>query len=80
MKSTDTYNLLQEEKAIFAGDNILGGTTAVFEDFSSYMKSLKKMLDLEPKVIYPGHGPVVEYASKTLQYYISHRQKRYSLK
>merc|ERR1719219_574744 len=40
------------------------------------MKSLEKILDLNPSVIYPGHGPVVTDPVQKIQYYIQHRQQR----
>ena len=30
------------------------------QDLHSYMNSLQKILDLNPSVIYPGHGPIIE--------------------
>jgi ribonuclease/clavin/mitogillin len=40
------------------------------------LNSLKLILDLSPKTIYPGHGPVVENPREMLEHYISHRQQR----
>ena len=40
------------------------------------MKSLEVILNLSPRLIYPGHGPVVEEAVTKVKEYIEHRNLR----
>jgi glyoxylase-like metal-dependent hydrolase (beta-lactamase superfamily II) len=72
--------LLREEQAIFTGDVVLGaGTTVIPEhggDLLDYMNSLRRLLDLEPRVLYPAHGPAIRDASGKIREYIAHRELR----
>merc|ERR1719219_3047165 len=43
---------------------------------TSPVRSLEKILELRPSVIYPGHGPVVTDPVEKIQYYIEHRRQR----
>ncbi|MGO9059148.1 MAG: MBL fold metallo-hydrolase [Candidatus Binataceae bacterium] len=71
---------LKEERAIFTGDVVLGaGTTVIPDDtgdLGQYMMSLRRLLELEPELIYPAHGPVIRNARGKIQEYIAHRELR----
>lgn len=68
--------MMEDGKILFSGDCILGEGTAVFEDLNNYIASLKKMLTMKPKIIYPGHGPIIENPENIINFYIENRLKR----
>jgi len=72
--------ILEEEHALFSGDNVLGiGTTVIPSesgDLAQYMASLERLLDEAPKRIYPAHGPCIEDGEAKIREYIAHRQLR----
>jgi hydroxyacylglutathione hydrolase len=71
---------LEEERALFTGDLVLGGSTTVIPpddgDLLDYLASLRRVLDLDVRRIYPGHGPVLEPARPVIEGYIAHRLER----
>jgi len=72
--------LLEEERALFSGDNVLGvGTTVIPSesgDLADYMASLERLLALDPARIYPAHGPLISDGAGKLREYIAHREER----
>jgi ribonuclease/clavin/mitogillin len=68
--------VLEEEEALFTGDNVLGHGTAVFEDLLTYLKSLERMRATFRGRGYPGHGAVIEDGPSMILEYIRHRQQR----
>ncbi|KAK5114312.1 hypothetical protein LTR62_002563 [Meristemomyces frigidus] len=68
--------ILEEENAMFTGDNVLGHGTAVFEDLAAYVDSLERMQAQFSGRAYPAHGAVVEDGRAKIGEYISHRRER----
>ena len=68
------------EGALFTGDAVVGRGTSFLDppdgDLTAYLASLHTMVDLRPRTIYPGHGPVVVDAPAKLQEYLTHRAER----
>jgi len=71
---------LEEERALFTGDVVLGaGTTVIPDDtgdLSDYMDSLRRLLELDLETIYPAHGPVIRNPREKIGEYIAHRELR----
>lgn len=71
---------LPEDRALFTGDTVLGRGTSVIDppegDLTPYLRSLHRLREVEPRTIYPGHGPVVLDALGKLDEYLAHRQMR----
>jgi hydroxyacylglutathione hydrolase len=71
---------LPEERALFSGDLILNGSTAVIPDedgdLADYMASLERVRALDVRRIYPAHGPVIEDGPGKIREYIEHRLMR----
>lgn len=71
---------LREERALFTGDVVLGGSTTVIPsgdgDLADYMASLARLLELPLVRIYPAHGPVIEDGPGRIREYIDHRLMR----
>jgi ribonuclease/clavin/mitogillin len=71
---------LPEERALFTGDVVLGGSTTVIPpgdgDLGDYLDSLRRLLTLDFRRIYPAHGPVIEDGPGRVREYIEHRHLR----
>ncbi len=71
---------LEEERALFTGDVVLGaGTTVIPDDTGDlveYMDSLRRLLELDLETIYPAHGPVIRKPKEKIREYITHRELR----
>jgi glyoxylase-like metal-dependent hydrolase (beta-lactamase superfamily II) len=72
--------VLEEERALFSGDNVLGvGTTVIPDrggDLAEYLRSLARLLEERPGAIYPAHGPRISDGVAKLREYIAHRLER----
>ncbi|MCH2171270.1 beta-lactamase-like protein 2 [Myxococcota bacterium] len=72
--------VLEEERSLFSGDNVLGvGTTVIPAeggDLGDYMDSLHRILSEAPTTLYPAHGPCIREGTNKVQEYIDHRNDR----
>jgi ribonuclease/clavin/mitogillin len=68
--------ILEEEDAMFTGDNVLGHGTAVFEELATYLNSLEKMRGAFRGRAYPGHGAVIADGPSKIAEYVRHRKQR----
>jgi glyoxylase-like metal-dependent hydrolase (beta-lactamase superfamily II) len=67
--------------AVLTGDHVLGRGTSVVThpdgDLAAYLDSLRRLLELGPDALFPGHGPALtEDPMAVLEYYREHREFR----
>lgn len=71
---------LQEEKALFCGDHVMGWSTTVVSppdgDMASYMASLEKLQQRGDEVLWPTHGDAIRNPQDYLHQLMQHRRAR----
>lgn len=70
-----------ESGAVLTGDHVLGRGTSVVThpegDVVAYLESLRRVHDLGPSALYPGHGPeLTQDPMAVLDFYLAHREFR----
>jgi glyoxylase-like metal-dependent hydrolase (beta-lactamase superfamily II) len=70
-----------ESRTLFCGDLAMEGNTVWIPahlqgDLADYLKSLDRVLALEPARLLPAHGPVIDDPVALLRSYIEHRRER----
>ncbi|KAI1098429.1 metallo-beta-lactamase domain protein [Jackrogersella minutella] len=67
---------LEEEDALFTGDNVLGHGFSVVQDLGVYMRSLERMKTVACRIGYPAHGAVIQDLPRKIREYIRHKEFR----
>jgi glyoxylase-like metal-dependent hydrolase (beta-lactamase superfamily II) len=70
-----------ETRTLFGGDLVIQGTTVYIPaglqgDLAAYLRSLERVLALEPARILPAHGAVIDEPAPLLRAYLEHRRER----
>jgi glyoxylase-like metal-dependent hydrolase (beta-lactamase superfamily II) len=71
---------LEEERALFSGDHVMGWSTTVVAppdgDMAAYMQSLGKLMGRSDARYYPTHGAPVDEPQRLVKGMIAHRRQR----
>jgi glyoxylase-like metal-dependent hydrolase (beta-lactamase superfamily II) len=71
---------LDEEKALFSGDHIMGWSTTVVSppdgDMADYMRSMALLLERDDVIYYPAHGKPVDNPKRLVRGMMGHRKQR----
>ncbi len=72
--------LLEEERILLAGDQVMDGATVVIAppdgDMRAYLQSLERLRRLDLDALAPGHGRLLKDPRSVLDEIIDHRQER----
>lgn len=71
---------LEETKALFSGDHVMGWSTTVISppdgDMADYLASLAKLMLRDDRVYYPAHGEAIDRPQRFVRSLIGHRKQR----
>ena len=71
---------LAEDRVVFTGDLVLGQGSSMVTypegDVAAYLRSLDRLIALEPRLLFPGHWDPVTDAMGKLREYRAHRRER----
>ncbi len=64
-----------------SGDLLINGATVTIPvssggNLRQYLRALRRLLDLQPRQLLPGHGPAIEQPAALIRGYLGHRQLR----
>ena len=72
--------VLEEEKALFTGDHVMGWSTTVVSppdgDMAAYMASLALLMERDDAIYYPAHGKPVDNPKRLVRGMMGHRKQR----
>src|SRR5262249_10288031 len=71
----------EPSRTVFTGDLVVAGSSVMIHwsrggNLADYMRSLERVLALEPRLLLPAHGPRVEHPRALLTGYLEHRRER----
>jgi glyoxylase-like metal-dependent hydrolase (beta-lactamase superfamily II) len=71
----------EDRREVFCGDLLRVGGTVVIPasrggDLKAYLDSLQRLRDLQPRRLWPGHGPAIDEPEKVIEEYLAHRALR----
>jgi glyoxylase-like metal-dependent hydrolase (beta-lactamase superfamily II)/8-oxo-dGTP pyrophosphatase MutT (NUDIX family) len=72
--------VLEEERALFAGDNVMGEGTPVIDPpeghMRTYIRTLRRLAELDLERIYPGHFRPLDRPAEVWSELLEHRRER----
>ena len=72
----DDHLCFRSGDVLFTGDHIMGGSSVLITDASSYMASLHRLAGMRLARLYPGHGEEIARPAQAISWYIAHRRQR----
>ena len=73
---SDDHLCFQLGDTLFTGDHIMGGSTVMVGDMTSYLRSLERVRETRPARLLPGHGDEIDDPAEVIAGYLDRRIAR----